>query len=824
MNFAQELDQKINEAVAANDLDTLHALLKDHFQESESTVRPYDAALELKPEYRDKLQASDFEANALVNWANRIERAARLVAYNLRTSIGFKGTRIVSEGDSWFLYPIILRDLIDNFTDEKDLAIFSLGAAGDLVEHMAVRREYHRALQKTRSPVLLLSGGGNDLLGEGRLSEILLNYQQGMSASDLINRPALENASNSILGFYRQILTDVLINHPGVTVFGHGYDTPFPKENGKYFGRPFGKAGVPLSMGRDVIEIIVDYFAGELSDLTNQFANYRFINLKGTVGNHANSWRDELHPEDAGFKRASTPMIEAVKDHIASLGTHSVESAPLSPFDVLDDETLSGFESAKTSETTIVLDPGHGGTTNLPGASWNNAIGPSGSLEKKWTLDVCLRARDELVSRGFNVLMTRDSDVSISGEGRRKVARDAKADCFVSVHFNASTGHNAQGTETYVHSNATSPRSVQLMRSVQSAMVAALGHRDRNASRTPDGILRGNFSVVRENRHFSKTAVCLNEISFMDRIDEENQIKLQSYRDRIAQALADGIEAYLEGGFESAQSFESADEQDFEDAIEENAARLGLSVPQYLGLAEAPGQAAMMSAHVDGSTLPLGAASFESHSGPSILDAMFTDAVAPTGSAQSDHGEGAFINASQGVDFSSLGQNPVADQILFNQAYAGFESSGFDYGGFADFVAGLGLRYFSPAELLYMGASNSSGGCKGTNAPPPRALWKNIANTARMLDEIRHRIGHPVRILSGFRNHSYNSCIGGATGSLHSRFNALDWTASGGSVNLWHQTARDVRAENLNDFKGGIGRYDAQNFIHIDTRGHEANW
>jgi len=828
MTYAQDLDQRISEAVAANDAAALDAIMQEHFEAAENVGQPFDAAIALKPEFRDRLTEPNLGAEAglegdgLINWANRISRARRLVAYRLKTGFGFSGTRIVSEGDSWFQYPLLLQDMIDNFDGEKDLAVLSLGGAGDLVEAMAIRREYDKALTETKSPVLLLSGGGNDLLGDGRLIKILKPYTTGASAGDLIKMSALQEVSDNIIGFYRDILHDVQTNHPNVTVFGHGYDTPFPKANGAHFGKPFAKVGIPLALGRDVIELIVDFFAKRLEELTTLFPNYRYVDLKGKVGTHPNSWYDELHPVDAGFERAAVPMISAVKNHIEGLGVAGFENA----------SNDNHYESAAATPRTVVLDPGHGGATNLPGASWNNAVGPTGSLEKTWTLDVCLRARAILESRGYTVLMTRNSDISISGEDRRKVARDARADCFVSVHFNASNGHNAQGTETFVHTTTTLPASIALMRSVQTAMVDALGHRDRNASRTHDGILRGNYAVVRQSRHAPKTAVCLHEVSFMDRIAEENRIKLPSYRDRIAAALADGIEAYFLSGFESADSFETAHEQDFDDAIHESAARSGLSVQQYLGFAETsnpPSSAALTAAPasaVDGSQLLAEAAPvYEAAGATSVVDAMLAEVSRPaSGLSGDDTDEDAFIDASHGIDFTEFGRDPAKDRTMLQLGYGGFESAGFDFGAFSAFIDGLGLRHFTATELLYMGGNNNSGSCMDKNAPPPRALWDNIANTAQMLDEIRNRLGHPIRILSGYRSPAYNSCVGGKPSSLHAKFNALDWTSTGGSSGQWHEIAKAVRAENPGRFTGGIGRYKSKNFIHIDTRGSNANW
>ena len=819
MTLAVEIDRRIQKAIDENDLEELHRLLEELYRESDDADRPFDAAIELKPDFRDELGGDGFEGDAAINWANRIARGERLVQYRLKILTGFRGARIVSEGDSWFQYPLLLKDVIDNFIEQRDFATYSLGAAGDLVEHMAIRREYHAALGKTKSRVLLLSGGGNDLLGEGRLFDLLNPYEDGASAEELLNREALAGASRQIMGFYKRILEDVRVHHPGVTVFGHGYDTPFPRAGKKHFGKPFEQAGIPLDVGRDVIKAIVEFFRTELAGLTGTFSNYRFIDLTGTVGGHPNAWYDELHPKSPGYAKAAKPLIDAVREHLDGLsGGGLFESA------VVEE---GGFESG--TRALIVLDPGHGGSESLPGSSWNNAIGPEGSLEKVWTLDVAKRTKDVLEGRGHRVRLTRDTDVNVSSRGRRDVARTAQADVFVSIHFNASSAHNAQGIETYVHPTTTSARSIRLMRSVQASMVRALGHRDRNASRAPDGILRGRYGVINEGGHDPATAVCLHEVSFMDRIDEERRIKDPAYRDRIATALADGIEACLAGetGFESETLLVASADEEFEDAIQEAAARAGMSVFQHLGFAEAtPTPEPTPAAHVDGSAL------FESTaSGPpsGLVQAVFRDLAGGAAVAdEPDAGEGAFIDSSGGLDLSTFGQDPARDMEMLKGAFGGlaadgFESGGFDFAEFSAFVAGLGLQHFKAAELLYMGSSNQSGRCRNTNAPPPKSLWPNIANTARMLDRIRARLGHPIRILSAYRSPAYNTCLSGAGRSRHMEFNAIDFTSSGGSVGDWHRIATEVRASEP-AFAGGVGRYDRQNFIHIDTRGSRADW
>ncbi|HSM62698.1 MAG TPA: N-acetylmuramoyl-L-alanine amidase [Gillisia sp.] len=107
-------------------------------------------------------------------------------------------------------------------------------------------------------------------------------------------------------------------------------------------------------------------------------------------------------------------------------------------------------ETPIKSKFVVVLDAGHGGKD--PG----NRGG--GFKEKDIALNIILKIGAELEkNKDIKVVYTRDSDVFIPLEKRGKIANDAKADLFVSVHCNA---HNSQasGTENFVlglHRNST---------------------------------------------------------------------------------------------------------------------------------------------------------------------------------------------------------------------------------------------------------------------------------------------------------------------------------------------------------------------------------
>ena len=83
--------------------------------------------------------------------------------------------------------------------------------------------------------------------------------------------------------------------------------------------------------------------------------------------------------------------------------------------------------------TTICLDPGHGGKdtgNRVGGFFWHN--------EKTYTLLLALELRDQLKKAGFNVILTRTKDAFVDLPQRPAIANTAKADLFVSLHFNAT--------------------------------------------------------------------------------------------------------------------------------------------------------------------------------------------------------------------------------------------------------------------------------------------------------------------------------------------------------------------------------------------------
>ena len=91
---------------------------------------------------------------------------------------------------------------------------------------------------------------------------------------------------------------------------------------------------------------------------------------------------------------------------------------------------------------TVVIDAGHGGEDE-------GAHGVSGLLEKDLVLDVARGLAARLRRAGLRVVMTRERDVFVPLEERTRIANDARADLFLSIHANAAHDGGARGSETY---------------------------------------------------------------------------------------------------------------------------------------------------------------------------------------------------------------------------------------------------------------------------------------------------------------------------------------------------------------------------------------
>ncbi len=188
------------------------------------------------------------------------------------------------------------------------------------------------------------------------------------------------------------------------------------------------------------------------------------------------------------------------------------------------------------SNTLVVLDPGHGGSDG-------GAEGLSGAVnESVLNLALAAAAKNELEKRGARVLLTRTDNSDITLEQRKAYARNQNADLFVSIHCNASVNTSKLGTAVYYYR----PFSKPLAGAIYEKMLALF----RNDFYAAEPSKRSDCAVGTIYNPFSVTRLeeCPSVLVETAFITNENECRLlldSSNRDKIAAAIADGIESYL---------------------------------------------------------------------------------------------------------------------------------------------------------------------------------------------------------------------------------------------------------------------------------------
>lgn len=219
----------------------------------------------------------------------------------------------------------------------------------------------------------------------------------------------------------------------------------------------------------------------------------------------------------------------------------------------------------------IAIDPGHGGQD--PGA-----IGQSGKREKDVTLAIGRElARQINATPGLKAYMTRDTDVFIPLPRRAQLARQAKADMFISIHADAAENRAAKGSSVYVLSlKGASSQRARWLADKENASDLVGGVRLQQTDNTLTSVLldltqsghmkasedaaghvlsglkqvghnhkphieRANFAVLRT----SDMPAMLVETAFISNPEEERRLTDPSHQRALARAVLDGVNTYF---------------------------------------------------------------------------------------------------------------------------------------------------------------------------------------------------------------------------------------------------------------------------------------
>jgi metacaspase-1 len=400
---------------------TTEAELRKYVVEDEERSGPFTPRVELNkrtvvvpptPEGRARGEM----AIASLNWWCR---QRRLSIFNQRIASGYKGPIIVSEGDSWFQYPIILDDTIDQLLF-KGYAIRSLDAAGDTLENMIESGEYLDALRQTGASVFLFSAGGNDILGGGNLAELVRNFDPALTPAEHI-LPGFQTALAEAVAGYDTVLRGVESLPGDILILCHGYDRPLPNR-GKWLGKPMEQRGIRDKKFQAAIAgEMIDRFNAAMSQLLAGFPNARHLDMRGIVGTAEARWHDELHPVNAGYKA------------VADIFDAAIRAAKPRAFGASPDSTARpssrGLPKARLRSSLAAKPAKPAGIKRRRGLSLHvglnridaNHYGSDGALAGCIADAEAMRGLAK--SRGFDVM-----GMLIDGKGKRKAVIDAIKD------------------------------------------------------------------------------------------------------------------------------------------------------------------------------------------------------------------------------------------------------------------------------------------------------------------------------------------------------------------------------------------------------------
>jgi N-acetylmuramoyl-L-alanine amidase len=216
---------------------------------------------------------------------------------------------------------------------------------------------------------------------------------------------------------------------------------------------------------------------------------------------------------------------------------------------------------------TVVVDAGHGGDDH-------GAKGPHGLLEKDLVLDVARRLAKRLSAQALSVVMTREADRFVPLAERTRIANEAGADLFVSIHANASALLGVRGIETFFAALEATDESARALaqrenlafgvaaakagegdpvlailgdllatehladaqefaRMTQRRLVTAQTSRSRGVKQAPFVVLMGVHMPA-----------VLVEIGFLTNALEESRLVGEPERERLAGGIADAVAAF----------------------------------------------------------------------------------------------------------------------------------------------------------------------------------------------------------------------------------------------------------------------------------------
>jgi len=260
----------------------------------------------------------------------------------------------------------------------------------------------------------------------------------------------------------------------------------------------------------------------------------------------------------------------AVADHEDSAGRTGATIRPSDYKTLISDPQMPVSKVFGLGVRTIMLDPGHGGNDT-------GAIGKMGTREKEIALDIAKRLQIRLKKYPmFNVLMTREDDLTVPLNKRVESAIAARTDMFVSIHLNYIPSKPINIIETYYFGPPSDEKTYKLAEQENAGsqyglsdfkdIIGKIGHtlrlqeskelavsiqkklfrnmKDEDIEVYDFGVKRAPFVVLLG----VDIPAVLAEVSCLSNREEEMKLNTEQHRENIASYLEAGILDYINKG------------------------------------------------------------------------------------------------------------------------------------------------------------------------------------------------------------------------------------------------------------------------------------
>ncbi|MBN2274844.1 MAG: SGNH/GDSL hydrolase family protein [Bacteroidales bacterium] len=288
---------------------------------------------------------------------NRLSRRRRNRKYIRKIRNSFRADSsnkvILAEGDSWFEFPVFVKDIIDWLKKRKDYAIYSLAYGGDWLSNIMYQGEYIEGLPVHDPDVFLISGGGNDMVSGNRLTTMLVNPVKNPDNltriteeyTDFVNQQIQNTGErydilegkqyltaeftsfiNVIRLQYELMFSNIFTKYPNLKIITQGYDYAYPDPrvhfginvcnwhqpllnlftgNGKWLFQSFMLKGITdAELQRKIVRTMIFDFNEMLVKIASKsdYPNLFHIDCRN-ICTSRHDWYDELHPKSGIFKK-----------------------------------------------------------------------------------------------------------------------------------------------------------------------------------------------------------------------------------------------------------------------------------------------------------------------------------------------------------------------------------------------------------------------------------------------------------------------------------------------------------------------------------------